>query len=145
MTEEAKDILSQAHMQMLTDYRRTRSALFRFLTVVDGAEEKLRSRAQWRASQFEAAERVQFDALVEQGCTLLAEAAAQAKAIVQWQATMPLVDAYVVQQDGTAGETFSLPLLPISSGKTEEHLSATLDAIALWYEQIDTFLRKQGL
>jgi hypothetical protein len=98
---------------MQLTYRRTRQALYRFLVAFAPLESTLQRKAELLRPRLDQDSRLQFEALVELGCTLSASVRHLASTIVQWQEAQPLMEAFTIDADGSAQEACSLPLLPV--------------------------------
>jgi hypothetical protein len=101
-TEEAMEVVGRAYKDMQQTYRHTRQALYRFLVAFAPLESTLQRKAELLSPRLDQESRLQFEALVDLGCTLIAEATRQASAIVQWQAAQPIMEVFTVDADGSA-------------------------------------------
>lgn len=139
-TEAAIEITSRVHAHMIETYHHVRKALFRFLSASIGWQEALQQRAQQFAPRLEPGARIQFEELIGEGCRLIDEARTQARAVLQWQAGLPVVDAYSLAADGRVIDEFPLPLLPLVPREELAQYFATGDRIAEWYRSMSAFL-----
>lgn len=143
-TEAAIEVTSRAHTQMIETYHRVRKALFRFLSASVEWQEALQQRAQQFAPRLEPGARIQFEELIGEGCRLIEEARAQARAVLQWQADLPVIDAFVFDGGGKVIDEFPLPLLPLVPREELERYFAAGDRIVEWYVLMSAFIDAQG-
>ena len=68
----------------------------------------------------------QLESLLSQGKTLIGEATAQARKMVQEQAMAPIIDVVTIEASGEATETGTLPLFPVISCEDREHFFASI-------------------
>ncbi len=143
-TEAAIEVTSRVHAHMNETYHHVRKALFRFLSASVGWQEALQQRAQQVAPRLEPGAHIQFEELIGEGCRLIDEARAHARAVLQWQADLPVVDAYAIDADGSVIDEFPLPLLPIIPQEENARYFATVEQIEQWYHAISAFLDGHG-
>src|SRR5215472_14804577 len=74
--------LNQAHQEMLTHYRQMRYLLFRFLTNYANAQTQLREVTARLRGCLDTASSAAFEALLEQGSTIIEDATAHARAML---------------------------------------------------------------
>ncbi len=144
-TDDGLKLLEQAHQEMLTRYRLMRQLLFRFLTDHADAKTHLQQLAVGIHPRLDAASSGALDALIEDGCALIDEAAAYAQAILQDQATIPIMDVVTIDADGNATEVGSLPLFPIIREEESEQFYASMDRLTHWYCDLAVFLKEHAL
>lgn len=144
LVDEASSILYQTHLQMVDIYHTTRQFLFRFLSTIAGAVDSLRQKAPAIALQLDEDARMHYSAFIEQGCALITTAMEQARAILQWQADTPIIDVFSMKGDGTVGDEYSMPLLPVTPEEDCQTLFATIDAIIIWHSSFSEFLTLHG-
>jgi hypothetical protein len=126
-TEEAVEVVARAYQDMQLTYRRTRQALYRFLVAFAPLESTLQRKVELLRPYLDQAGRLQFEALVELGCTLSASARRLASTIVQWQAAQPVMEVFTIDADGSAQEADSLPLLPVLPQEEIEAFFVTVE------------------
>lgn len=143
-TEAAIEVTSRAHAQMIETYHRVRKSLFRFLCASIGWQEALQQRAQQFASRLEPGARIQFEELIGQGCRLIDEARTQARAVLQWQADLPVIDAFTIDGGGRVIDEFPLPLLPLVPREELERYFEAGERIVEWYRSMSASLDAQG-
>jgi hypothetical protein len=136
--------LEQAHQEMLTHYRQMRHLLFRFLTDHADAKTHLRQLAAGIHPHLDAASSTALDMLIEEGCTLIDGATVHARAILQDQATIPIMDVFSIDAEGNAIEVGSLPLFPVIGREDEEQFFAQIDKLTRWYCDLARFLIEKG-
>jgi len=144
-TEAGLKHLEQAHQEMLTRYRLMRQLLFRFLTDHADATTHLQQLAAGIHPRLDAASSAALDLLIEEGCTLIDEATVHAQAILQDQATTPIMNVVTIDAEGHATEVGSMPLFPIIPEEESEQFFASIDRLTLWYCDLAVFLKKQAL
>ncbi len=122
--------LEQAHQEMLTRYRQMRHLLFRFLTNYADAQTQLQQVAARLHRRLDAASSATLDALLAQGTALIEEATALARAMLQDQASIPIMDVVTIDADGKATEAGSLPLFPVIQEEESKQFFAQIDRLA---------------
>src|SRR5258708_38476458 len=136
--------LEQAHQELLTRYRGMRQQLFRFLTDHADAQIHLHQLAARLRPRLDAASFVALDVLIEQGCTLIEEATVHARAILQDQATIPIMDVVTIDAEGNATEVGSLPVFPIIPEEESEQFYTFMDKLTHWYCDLAVFLTEHA-
>ena len=144
LVEEANGVLYREHMRMVRSYHTTRQFLFRFLTTTNGAVKSLREKAPYVALQLDEEARVHYNRFIEQGCFLITTATEQARAILHKQSDTPIIDVFSIREDGTAGDEYSMPLLPVTPEEEYQALFATIDTIIAWHGSFSEFLTVHG-
>src|SRR6266702_8704913 len=112
-TEAWQEDVAQAHQLLLERYRSLRKYLFAFLASYSNTETLLNQCALHLSCSLDVASARQLDLLLSQGKTLIGEATARARQMVQEQAMAPVVDMIALDADGVGTEIGTLPLLPI--------------------------------
>jgi hypothetical protein len=143
-TEAAIEVSSRTHRHMVETYHHVRKALFGFLSTTDGWLDALQQRARQLVPRLEPGARIQFEELIGEGCRLVSEARAQARAVLQWQADLPIIDAFTIDGGGRVIDEFPLPLLPLVPRDELEQYFATGDLLVEWYHSMSAFLDAQG-
>lgn len=143
-TEAAIEVTSRVHTHMTETYHHVRKALFGFLSASIGWQEVLQQRARQTASRLEPGARIQFEELIGEGCRLISEARAHARAVLQWQAELPVVDAFTIDSGGEVVDEFPLPLLPLVPRVELERYFSAGDRLVEWYHALSAFLDAQG-
>ena len=136
--------LEQAHQELLTRYRGMRQQLFRFLTDHADAQIHLHQLAARLRPRLDAASFVALDVLIEQGCTLIEEATVHARAILQDQAMIPIMDVVTIDAEGNATEVGSLPVFPIIPEEESEQFYTFMDKLTHWYCDLAVFLTEHA-
>ncbi len=137
--------LEQAHQEMLARYRGMRHLLFRFLTNYADAQTQLQQVAARMHPRLDEASCVALDALLAQGGTLIEEATTHARAILQDQATIPIMDVVTIDAEGNATEVGTQPLFPVIPEQDCEQFFAQIDRLTHWYGDLVLFLTEHGL
>jgi hypothetical protein len=137
--------LEQAHQEMLTRYRQMRHLLFRFLTNYADAQTQLQQVAARMHRRLDVASSAALDALLAQGNALIEEATAHARAMLQDQASIPIMDVVTIDADGNATEAGSLPLFPIILEEESKQFFAQIDRLTHWCGDFVLFLAENGL
>jgi hypothetical protein len=136
--------LEQAHQEMLTHYRQMRQLLFRFLTGHANAKTRLHQLAAGIYPRLDAASSIALDVLIEGGCALIDGATTHARAILQDQASIPIMDVVTLDAEGNATEVGSMPLFPVIRREDEEQFFAQIDKLTHWYCDLARFLIENG-
>ena len=144
-TDASLKLMEQAQQKMLLRYREVRHHLLTFLTAYAQADTQLDQVAQRMHARLDAASFPQFDALLSQGRTLIQEATAFARKLVQEQASDLIVDVVTADADGQMTQIGTFPLFPVVSRQDEECLSTYLSRLAQWYHEVFAFLDESGL
>src|SRR6266567_4413110 len=132
--------LEQAHQEMLARYRQMRHLLFRFLTDHADAQTHLHQLAAGIHPRLDAASSAALDMHIEEGCMLIDGATVHARAILQDQASIPIMDVVTLDAEGNATEVGSLPLFPVIRREDEEQFFAQIDKLTRWYCDLARFL-----
>jgi hypothetical protein len=136
--------LEQAHQELLTRYRGMRQLLFRFLTDHAEAQTDLQQLAAGIHPRLDAASSVALDALIEEGCALIDEATVHARAILQDQASIPIMDVVTIDAEGNATAVGSMPVFPIIPEEESEQFDASIDKLTHWYCDLAVFLKEHA-
>ena len=92
----------------------------------------------------DAASSATLDALLAQGCACIEEATAHVRAMLQDQATIPIMDVVTIDAEGNATQVGTKPLFPIIS-EQEELFLAQLEKLIHWYREFVFFVAEHGL
>jgi len=136
--------LERAHQELLTHYRQMRHLLFRFLTNHADAKAHLQQLVVGIHPRLDVASCAALDVLIEEGCALIDEASVHARAILQDQASIPIMDVFSIDAEGNATEVGSLPLFPVIRREDEEQFFAHIDKLTRWYCDLARFLIEKG-
>ncbi len=126
-------------------YRQLRHLLFRFLTMSADAQARFQQLAARMHGHLDAAASTALDALLTEGCALINETTIHARAILQDQASMPIMDIVTLDAEGNATEVGTLPLFPVISAQEEELFFAQIDKLTHWYRDFVFFVVEHGL
>jgi hypothetical protein len=130
----------QAQRVLLDRYRALRSDLFAFLEAYSDAETWLNQWALRLSATLDLASSRQVEALLSQGKILIGQATAQAREMVQEQATAPLIDVVTLDEHGAVTEVETQPLFPVVPGKDREQFFASVRKLAQWHREIAAFI-----
>jgi len=139
-TDAGLKYLEHAHQEMLTRYRQMRRQLFLFLTNHADAKAHFQQLAVDIHPRLDVASCAALDVLIEEGCTLIEEATTHARAILQDQASIPIMDVVTLDAEGNATEVGSLPLFPVIGREDEEQFFTHIDKLTRWYCDLIRFL-----
>ncbi len=134
-----KDV-EQAQRVLLDRYRSLRRDLFAFLEAYSDAETWLDQWALHLSATLDVASSRQFRSLLSQGKTLIGQATAQAREMVQEQAVAPIIDIVTIDENGAMTETETQPLFPVVSNEDREQFFASVRKLAQWHREIAAFL-----
>jgi hypothetical protein len=134
-----KDV-AQAQQLLLGDYRSLRRDLFAFLEAYSNAEAWFDQWALHISATLDAASSSQFEALLSQGKTLIGQATAQAREMVQEQAMAPIIDIVTIGESGAVTETDTLPLFPVVPSEYREQFCASVRKLAQWHRELVAFI-----
>ncbi|SRR6266446_2451600 len=133
-----------AHVQrlLLERYRSLRRYLFTFLEAYNDAESWLDQWALHFSSSLDMASSHRLELLLSQGKTLIGEATAQARKMIQEQAMAPIIDIVTIEASGEATQIGTLPLFPVVPREDCEQFFASVRKLAQWYLDLATFIDK---
>ncbi len=144
-TDASLKLMEQAQHKMLLRYRDLRHHLFTFLVAYAQADSQLDQVARRMHVRLDRDSCLQFEVLLSQGRTLIQEATAYARTLVQEQATDLIADVVTADADGQMTQIGTFPLFPVVSRQDEERFSAYLSKLTQWYRQVFAFLDEKGL
>ncbi len=144
-TEAGFKHLEQAHQEMLTRYRQMRHLLFRFLTTYADAQTWFQQLAARMHGHLDAVASAALDALLTEGCALINEITVHVRAILQDQASMPIMDVVTLDTEGNATEVGTQPLFPVIPEQQEELFFAHIEQLTHWYRDFVLFVVEHGL
>jgi hypothetical protein len=134
-----KDI-AQAQRILLERYRSLRKDLFAFLEAYNDAEAWLDCWALHLSAALDTASFRQFETLLSRGKTLISEATARARKIVQEQAVAPIIDIVTIDEHGAVTEIDTEPLFPVVPDKDHEQFFASVRKLAQWHQELRAFI-----
>ena len=137
--------LEQAHQEMLKRYRQMRCLPFHFLTTYADAQTRFQQLAGRIPGHLDAASSAALEALLTQGYAIIDETAAHARAILQDQASNPIMDVVSIDGEGNATQVGTLPLFPVISAQEEERFFAQIAKLMHWYREFVFFVAEHGL
>jgi hypothetical protein len=134
-----KDI-AQAQQLLLEGYRSLRKDLFAIIEAYSDAETWLDRWAQHLSATLDMASSRQFEMLLSQGKTLISEATAYARKILQEQAMAPIIDIVKINENGAVTEIGTQPLFPVVSSEDREQFFASVRELAQWHREVAAFI-----
>lgn len=138
-TNAWQEDVALAQQLLLERYRSLRTYLFEFLASYSNAETWLDRWALHLSSSLDVASTRQFQLLLSEGKTIIGEATAQARKILQEQAMAPIVDVVTLDASGAATEPdTSFPLFPVVEER--EQFFASMRKLAQWHQEMATFI-----
>jgi hypothetical protein len=132
--------VEHAHRILLDRYRSLRNYLFAFLQAYSDAETWLDQLALQLSSSLDAASSRQLEQLLSQGKTLIGQATALARKMVQEQASAPIVDIITLDANGEGTETGTLPLFPVVARQDRDQFFASVRKLTQWHREMATFI-----
>lgn len=132
-TDAWQEDVALAQQLLLERYRSLRRDLFTFLEAYRGAEAWFDEWALHVSPSLNVVTRSQFESLLSRGKTLVSEATALARKMIQEQAMAPVVDIVTIDESGVGTGIGTLPLFPVVSREDRELFSASLRKLAQWY------------
>ena len=141
-TDAWQEDVAQAQRLLLERYRSLRRYLFAFLEAYSDAETWLDRWVLYLSASLDIASSRQLDLLLSQGKTLISEATAQARKIVQEQAMAPIIDIITLDANGVGAEIGTLPLFPVVPREDREQFFASMRKLAQWYLDMAAFIDK---
>jgi hypothetical protein len=141
-TDAWQEGVAQAHQLLLERHRSLRKYLFAFLASYSDVEIWLDQWALHLSSTLDVASSHQLELLLSQGKTLIGQATAQARKMVQEQAMAPIIDIVTIETSGEATQTGTLPLFPVVPREDREQFFASLSKLAQWHQDLAAFIGK---
>src|SRR6266702_4252779 len=141
-THAWQEDIAQAQRLLLGRYRSLRKYLFAFLDAYSDTETWLDQWVLYLSSSLDIASSRQLELLHSQGKTLIGQAAAQARRMVQEQAAAPIMDIVIIDASGVGTEVGTLPLFPVVPREDREQFFASMRKLAKWYQDIAAFIDK---
>ncbi len=135
-TDAWQEDVAQVHQLLLERYRSLRRLLFVFLEAYSDAETWLDRWALHLSCSPDVASSPQLAQLLSQGKTLISQATAQARKMVQEQAMAPVVDMITLDADGAGTEIGTLPLFPVVPREDCEQLLMSMRRLAQWHQKM---------
>jgi hypothetical protein len=132
--------VEQAHRLMLDRYRSLRRYLFEFLEAYSDAETWLDQWALHLSASLDVTSFRQLELLLSQGKTLIGQATAQARKMVQELAIAPMIDMVKIDTSGKLADTCSLPLFPVVPREDREQFFTYLSKFAQWCQGMAAFM-----
>ena len=132
--------MAQAQRLLLERYRSLRRDLFAFLEAYRDAETWLDHWSLHLSATLDTASARQFETLLSQGKTLISEATAHARKIVQEQAMAPIIDIVRINENGAMTEAGIQPLFPVVSCEDREQFFASVRRLAYWHREVRVFI-----
>jgi hypothetical protein len=139
-TDAWQEDVTQAQRLLLERYRSLRRYLFAFLKAYSDAETWLDQWVLHLSSSLDIASSRQIELLLSQGKTLISEATAQARKMVQEQATAPIMDIVTINASGEVAEIGTLPLFPVVPREDREQFFTYMSKLAKWYQDMAAFI-----
>jgi hypothetical protein len=139
-TDAWQEDVAQAQRLLLERYRSLRRDLFTFLETYSDAESWLDRWAQHLSATLDAASSRRFETLLSQGKTLISQATAQARKMVEEQAIAPIMDIVTLDENGTVTETETQPLFPVVPREDHEQFFASVRELAQWHREVAAFI-----
>lgn len=134
--EAWQEDVAQAHQLLLERYRWLRRLLFVFLNANSDAETWLDRWALRLSTLLDNASARQLEQLLSQGKTLIGQATAQARKMVQEQAIAPIMDIVTIDANGAMTEIGTLPLFPVVPREDCEQFFVSVRRLAHWHQQM---------
>jgi hypothetical protein len=132
--------VEQAHQLMLDRYSSLRRYLFEFLVSYSDAEPWLDQWALHLSASLDVTSFRQLELLLSQGKTLIGQAIAQARKMVQELAIAPMIDMVKIDTSGKLADTCSLPLFPVVPREDREQFFTYLSKFAQWCQGMAAFM-----
>jgi hypothetical protein len=126
--------LAQAQRLLLERYRSLRRDLFAFLEAYSDAETWLDHWALHLSATLDMVSSRQFESLLSQGKTLIGQATAQAREMIQEQAMAPIINIVTIDEKDTQ------PLFPVVPDEDREQFFASVRKLAQWRREQAAFI-----
>jgi hypothetical protein len=147
--EETAALTARVYSEMQRRYRESRRMLFRYLTSYADLDETFARFARllrtYIASFADREGSTRIETLLNDGKVLLDEATTHARAMLEEQAALPVIDVVSLNAEGEIIDEFSQPLLPIAQKEEHAQFFQYLMEIGQWYEDLSAFLASYGL
>jgi hypothetical protein len=132
----------QAHRLMLDRYRSLRRDLYAFLEVYSDAETWIDQWALHLSRSLDLASTRQIGLFLSQGKTLICQATALARKMIQEQAMAPIIDIFTVDASEEMADTGTLPLFPVVSREDRKQFFAYMRQLVQWYHDMAAFIER---
>lgn len=140
-TDSWQEDLAQAQRLLLERYRSLRRDLFTFLEAYGDAETWLDHLALHLSATFvDTDSSRQFETLLSQGKTLIGQATALAREMIQEQAMAPIMDIVTLDENGKVTETETQPLFPVVPREDRQQFFASVRELAQWHREVAAFI-----
>lgn len=139
-TDAWQEDIAQAQRLLLERYRSLRRDLFAFLEVYSNAQTWLDHWALHLSATLDAASFRQFETLLSQGKTLIGQATALAREMIQEQAMAPIMDIVTLDENGKVTETETQPLFPVVPREDRQQFFASVRELAQWHREVAAFI-----
>lgn len=144
--DDCRVALTRAHQEMAANYRFIRKSLFEFLTVYADFEPRLNRFALClHILLADLAASRQLETLLHERRTLIKEATAHARGMLQDLLQAPIVDAVSLSPDGEVIAEFSLPLFTVVPPEDSARFFEYLRKLTEWDQDLTVFLEQHGL
>lgn len=145
-TEVWKEVLKQAHLDMLSRYKQMRCTLFEFLTAYKDTDAALARMITHLSSIFNNVDHcTQLEEFVAQGQILIHEATDHARRMLQEQAANPIIDAVKIGMKSEVLEEISLPLFPFFDKQDCQRFFDYVVQLSRWHQEFMGFLRSHDI
>ena len=138
-TDAWQEDVAQAQRILLEAYRTLRKDLYTFLEIYSDVETWFDHWTLHLCATLDTADSRQFETLISQGKTLISEATAHARKIVQEQAVAPIIDIVTIDENGAVTEIDTQPLFPVVPGEDREQFFASVRKLAQWHRELAAF------
>lgn len=139
-TDAWQEDVAQAQRLLLERYRSLRRGLFAFLEAYSDAEARFDQWALQVSSSLNVIACRQLELLLLQGKTLVSEATAQARKMIQEHSMAPVMDIVTIDARGEGTEIGTLPLFPVIPQEDREQFLASLRKLTEWYLTMAAFI-----
>ncbi len=141
-TEVWLEDVAQAHQLLLERYQALRRFLFAFLEAYSDAETRLDQWALHLSASIDLISSHQLELLLSHGKTIIGQATAHARKMVQEQVMAPIVDVVTLDSNGAVAEAGTLPLFPVVPSEDREQFFAYIRQLTIWHKEMITFIEK---
>ena len=138
-TEAQVQLANRAYQTMQQGYKAMRQLLFQFMTECADIERVFQRSLEIASTRLDGQAFLDLETLIERGRGLYRDAAAHARKMLKEQGELPIIDVVRVDDNHTAVEAFSMPLLPIVSEEDSRCFVEYRRQLAAWYFELAAF------
>ena len=138
-TEAQVQLANRAYQTMQQRYKAMRQLLFQFMTECADIERVFQRSVEIASTRLDGQAFLDLETLNERRRGLYRDAAAHARKMLREQGELPIIDVVRVNDNHTAVEAFSMPLLPIVDEEDSRRFVEYRRQLSAWYLELAAF------